>query len=155
MDIRSTDATNGFRIEVIPRIESENVLNLDVFELKGKVTDDITVISKLLPVSFLDGESEPMAFLGYENLFCLNKKVHVFVGSSNRIFVCRNCLISFDEEFRLRKHQIICLTNDPCILQFPKEDWLSFKRKSLRLLFRLDFILIVCVQPKGPGFLQI
>ena len=64
-----------------------------------KLTDGLPVISKLLPVYFSDSKSEPIALLGYENHYCLNKKVHVFRGSSNKNCVCRNCLISFHGEF--------------------------------------------------------
>ena len=61
------------------------------------------------------------------------------------IHVCRNCLTSFDTEYRLIMNQSIYLTNEPCIMKFPKEDWLSFKPKTIRFLFLLEFMLTLSV----------
>ena len=53
--------------------------------------------------------------------------------------VCRNCLFYFYDEYRLLEHQLICLTNEPCMMKFPEEYWLSFKPKTykIRVPFRV------------------
>ena len=58
--------------------------------------------------------------------------MHVFKGDHKKTLVCRKRLTYFYDEFKLLKHQLICRTNEPCIVKVPKEDWLTYKPENYK-----------------------
>ena len=96
LDITGIDFTNGLRVEFIPKLQSKNALNLNLFELNVKFKDHLGVTSKLFPIYILDSDSEPIEFFRYEYHFFYNKKLlHVVICNPNKTHVCRNYLNFF------------------------------------------------------------
>ena len=83
LDKRGFDSTNGLKIEDVPRVESDKISKLTVFETNIKVDGYLRVTSQFLPISISDTESKPIDPIWYENYYCLNKKLHVFNGNHN------------------------------------------------------------------------
>ena len=130
LDITCFDFSQGLRIEGTPKLETENSLNLNVFEVNYKAKDDLGVTSELLPFYISDSKSKPIEILWYENHYCLIKKLHVFIGNYIKPRVCRSCMASFFDEYWFLGHQINWWTNESCLMKFPRENWLSFKPKN-------------------------
>ena len=57
-----------------------------------------------------------------QNRYCSVEKLNEFLGSRNITQTCRNCLIAYHKEEHIQKHQIIFLSNDPCIKNFPTHE---------------------------------
>ena len=117
VQIGGIDFNIGLRIEVILELKSKKKFKPNVIELNGRIEDDLSIVSKLLPIYFSDTESEPIESLRKEKRYSSIRKFHVFISNHNHTRVCKNCLASFDDEYRLLKHQFTCLTDDPCILK--------------------------------------
>ena len=59
LDTSGIDFSNGLRFENISKLDYKNDINHIVIDLDVKVTDDLSVTSKDLPIYFSDTESEP------------------------------------------------------------------------------------------------
>ena len=81
LDMKSINFSTGLKVEDVPKLESESNLNLNVFELRVNVEDELSMTSEPLAVSLSDTESETMELLWYENFYCLFEKLHVLLGN--------------------------------------------------------------------------
>ena len=70
--------------------------------------DDDKRKHNLIPIEISKIESDKVIdLLIYKNHYALIEKLHVFLGSDNKSFVCRHCLNSYTCENALKNHKEI------------------------------------------------
>ena len=95
------DFTNGFKFSDVHKFDKLNNLFINIFELnfyqdqnKGK--------HKIIPIEVTKTESDRVIdFLIYKNHYALNKKLNVFLGDHQKIFIWKRCLNSYTSEIML------------------------------------------------------
>ena len=65
LDTTGIDLTYGLKNEDIPKLETMNNVNPNVFEPNLNIKNDLSIAPKLLPISDSDGENESREFLWY------------------------------------------------------------------------------------------
>ena len=107
LNITNIDFSNGMKITDIDKFENLNDhLSINVFEY---TTDDDNDY-KLVPL-YISKNVENRRIIDlilYKNHYILLKKLHVFIGKQDNIYVCRNCLNSYSVQSELITHKILC-----------------------------------------------
>ena len=107
LNITDIDFTNGMRIIDIPKFENlNNHLSKNVFEYTTYEDNDY----KLIPL-YISKNIENRRIIDlilYKNHYILLKKLHVFIGKHDNIYVCRNCLSSYSVQSELITHKRLC-----------------------------------------------
>ena len=61
---------------------------------------------KLIPLEISENNGEyEIGLLIYKNHYVLIKKLHVFLGKPDRIYICKRCLSSYSNQKVLEKHK--------------------------------------------------
>ena len=98
------DITNGFKCSDFHKFNELNNLSVNIYELNFYQDGDKWK-QNLLPTEISKNESDNVIdLLIYKNHYALIKKLHVFLGDHNKIFVCRRCLNSYTCENALINH---------------------------------------------------
>ena len=74
---------------------------------------------KLIPIEVSKKDSDrDINLLIYKNHYALNKKIFLFLGDHNKIFICRRCLNSYTSEIMLTIHESKCEKMMLLLLEF-------------------------------------
>ena len=107
LNIADIDFSNGMRITDIDKFERlNNQLSINVFEYSEDEDNDY----KLVPL-YISKNIENRRIIDlilYKNHYILLKKLHVFIGKHDNIYVCRNCLCSYSVQSELITHKKLC-----------------------------------------------
>ena len=107
LNINDIDFSNGMRITDIDKFENlNNQLSINVFEYSEEEDNDY----KLVPL-YISKNIENRRIVDlilYKNHYILLKKLHVFIGKHDNIYVCRNCLSSYSVQSELITHKKSC-----------------------------------------------
>ena len=107
LNINNIDFTNGMKISDIDKFENlNNQLSINVFEYSEEKDNDY----KLVPL-YISKNIENRRIVDlilYKNHYILLKKLHVFIGKHDNIYVCRNCLSSYSVQSELITHKKLC-----------------------------------------------
>ena len=71
-----------------------------------------------IAISKNDESDRVVELIIYKNDYALIKKLKVFLGNHNRIFICRRCLNSYKSENMLTIHKPKCKTYDIATIRF-------------------------------------
>ena len=107
LKITGIDFSNGMRITDIDKFENlNNQLSINVFEYTTDENNDY----KLVPL-YISKNVENRRIIDlilYKNHYILLKKLNVFIGKHDNIYICRNCLNSYTVETELNTHKKLC-----------------------------------------------
>ena len=107
LKITGIDFSNGMRITDIDKFENlNNQLSINVFEYTTNENNDY----KLVPL-YISKNVENRRIIDlilYKNHYILLKKLNVFIGKHDNIYICRNCLNSYTVETELNTHKKLC-----------------------------------------------
>ena len=122
--------------------------------------DQIKWRHKLVPIVVSKNESYGVIdLLQYKNHYALNKKLNVFLGDYQKVFICRRCLISFTIENLLKLHKPKSENFDMTNIRTSPESHLHWKkffhknplyfriRQILKLIMRKIILVEVIKQP--------
>ena len=105
--ITDIDFTNGMKITDIDKFENlNNQFSINVFEYSTDEDNDY----KLAPL-YISKNIENRKIIDlilYKNHYIILKKLHVFIGKHDNIYVCRNCLNIYSVQSKLMTHNILC-----------------------------------------------
>ena len=121
------------------RFEKLNSLSANIYELNFYQDDDKWKQS-LIPIEISKNESyKVIDLLIYKNHYALIKKLHVFLGSRNKSFVCRRCLNSYTCENALINQKEKCGDDNICTIRTSNEPHLFWKKQFRKnpLFFRI------------------
>ena len=108
LNINGFDFTNGFKCSDMHKFEKLNNLSINIYGLNFYQDGDKWK-HNLIPIEFSKKESDRVIdLLIYKKHYALIKKLHVFSGNINKIFVCRRCLNSYTNEIALLNHKEKC-----------------------------------------------
>ena len=108
LNFESFDFSNGFICSGLQYFEKLNNLSINLFEINF-YQDQNEWKHNLIPIEVSKNDSD--RFVGliiYKNQYALIKKLHVFLGSHNKIFVRRRCLNSYTSEKMLMSIEPKC-----------------------------------------------
>ena len=124
LNINDIDLTDGMKIKDINKFEKlNNNQSINVFELEK----DKTLVPLYISENYLD--KTIIDLLLYKNHYILIKKLHLYINNSHDYkIVCRKCLSSFNNNERLKEHQILC--NDKKAIKYKPyhEKYLSWNK---------------------------
>ena len=107
LNITIIDFSNGMRTSDIEKFENlNNQLAINVFEYSTDEDNDY----KLFPL-YISKNIENRRIIDlilYKNHYILLKKLHVFIGKHDNIYVCRNCSSSYSVQSELTTHKKLC-----------------------------------------------
>ena len=105
LNIQDFDFSNGFKCSDAHKFNEINNLSVKAFELNF-YQDQEPMEHKLTPIEIDKNDSDRVIDLAiYKNHYVLIKKLDVFLGDHNKIFICRQCLSSYTSENMLIKHK--------------------------------------------------
>ena len=120
LNITDKDFTNGVRITDIDKFENlNNQLSINVFEYSKEKDNEY----QLVPL-YISKNIETRRIIGlilYKNHYRLLKKLHVFIGKHDNIYVCRNCLSSYTVQSELITHKRLCGSKNKAVYLPSKE----------------------------------
>ena len=120
LNIGDIDFSIGMKITDIDKFENlNNQLSINVFEYSSDDDNDY----KLVPL-YISKNLENRKIIDlilYKNHYILLKKLHVFIGKHDNIYVCRNCLSSYSIQSELITHKILCGTKNKSV-HIPSKD---------------------------------
>ena len=107
LNISDIDFTNGMKITDIAKFENLNdTLSKNVFEYSKEDDNDYNLVP--LYISKNIENRRIIDLILYKNHYILLKKLHVFIGKHDNIYVCRNCLNSYSIQSELITHKRLC-----------------------------------------------
>ena len=114
LNIDNIDFSNGMKIADIPKFENLNKqLSINVFEYTTDEDNDYNLVP--LYISKNLENRKIIDLILYKNHYILLKKLHVFIGKHDNIYVCRNCLNSYSVETELNTHKKLCGNKNKCV----------------------------------------
>ena len=119
----------GYSVNVFGYNKSESVFPLRINKTMQDNVVDLLMIS--------DGEKQHYCWI--KNLSRLLTK-QVSKKKISRVY-CRNCLLSFDNESSLGKHQEYCHNNEAVKFELPKEEDLYIKFKNYERSMKVPFVI--------------
>ena len=107
LNITDIDFTNGMRITDIDKFENlNNQLSINVFEYSKEEDNEYQLVP--LYISKNIENRRIIDLILYKNHYILLKKLLVFIGKHDNIYVCRNCLSSYTVQSELITHKRLC-----------------------------------------------
>lgn len=136
-------------IKMIPKIEKDNNIKVNVFELikltnkKGDSIKDYTLEPLYLTKEY--DKNDVIDLLLYENHYMWIKQLDLFFKTDsdhdNRIYLCRKCLNKFTNENALIKHKELCDNYDYCKLIMPTEKDYKLEYKKYHFKNKVPFVI--------------
>ena len=127
LNINDIDFTNGLKITDINKFENlNNQLSINVFEYTTDEENDY----KLVPL-YISKNIENRRIIDlilYKNHYILLKKLHVFIGKHDNIYVCRNCLSSYSVQSELTIHKKLCGNKNKSVYIPSKESHVKWNK---------------------------
>ena len=128
LNFQNFDFTNGFICSNVQRFNELNNLSVNIYELNF-YQDGAKWKHNLIPIEIRkNGSDKIVELLIYKNHYALIKKLHVFLGDHNKIFVCRQCLNSHTCENALINHKVKCGDDIICTIRTSNESQLYWKK---------------------------
>ena len=128
LNIQGFDFTNGFKCSDVHKFNEIINLSVNIFEITF-YQDQNQWKHKLIPIEISKNNSDRVIDLAiYKNHYVLIKKLDVFLGDHNKIFICRRCLCSYTSENMLIKHKPKCENNDITCIKTSNESHLHWKK---------------------------
>ena len=107
--ITDIDFSNGMRITDIDKFENlNNQLSINVFEYSKDEDNEYKLVPLYFPKNIENRRNIDLIL--YKNHYILLKKLHVFIGKNDNIYVYRNCLSSYSVQSELITHKRLCVT---------------------------------------------
>ena len=105
MNINGFDFANGFKCNDVHKINELKKLSRSMFELNF-YKDQNKWKHNLIPIEISKNEPDRVLDLAaYRNHYVLIKKLKLFLGDHNKIFICRQGLSSYTSENMFIKHK--------------------------------------------------
>ena len=121
------DFTKGLRCSDVHKPNEINNLSVNIFELNF-YQDQNQCKHKLIPIEISKNDSDRVIDLAiYKNHYVLIKKLDVFLGDHNKMFVCRRCLSSYTTENMLMTHKKNCDDDNITSIKTSNETHLHWK----------------------------
>ena len=139
LNIQGFDFSKGFRCSDVHKFNELNNLSVNMFELNF-YQDQNQWKHKVIPIEISKNESDRVIDLAiYKNHYVLIKKLDVFLGDHNKIFICRRCLSSYTSENMLMKHKQKCGEDNITTIKTSSESHLYWKKHFHKnpLFFRI------------------
>ena len=134
----------------IPKIEMDNNLRINVFEVSGNGDKISDYTFDPLYISDKVGNKE-IDILYYQNHYMYLKRIELFFRSDKTQhgnFLCRRCMNGFKREKTLVRHQLKCEEHDYCKITFPENNILTYTKHNFRnfipFVIYADFESITC-----------
>ena len=113
----------------VDKFEKLNNLSLNVFELNF-YPDKNKWKPNLVPIEVSKNDSDRIVDLSiYKSHYALFKKLKVYLGDHNKIFICRRCLNSYTSENMLILHEPKCENIDITTIGTSPESHIYWKKK--------------------------
>ena len=109
-------------------------------------------LSKFFRTNISNSETSrdrPIVLLWYRNQFYLVEKLHEVLSNHIKTHVWGNCLNSFDEECKLKTHQMFRLIISLCLMNSRRKTGFPTNRRTISYLCVLEFMLTLSIQKLG------
>jgi len=134
-------------IKMIPKIERNNNLKINVFDLiklpktKGNNIKHYTLEALYLTKDY--DTNDVIDILYYENHYMYIKQIDLFFKGAeiNKIYLCRKCLNKFSNESALLNHKKSCDNNDYCKLILPTDKNYKLEFKKYGFKNKVPFVI--------------
>ena len=127
LNITDIDFTNGMRITDIDKFENlNNQLSINVFEYSKEEDNEYQLVPLYISKNIENRRIIDLNF--YKNHYILLKKLHVFIGKYDNIYVCRNCLSIYSVQSELKTHKRLCGNKNKSVYIPSKESHVKWKK---------------------------
>ena len=112
LNINGFTFSNGFKCSDMHKLEKQNNLSINIFELNFYQEPDKWT-HKLIPIEISKNESDRVFdSLIYKNHYVLMKKLNVFLGKQDVRYICKLCLSSYTSENMIIKQKQQCIQKE-------------------------------------------
>ena len=103
-----------------------NHLSINVFEYSTDEDNDYKLVA--LYISKNIENRRIIDLILYKNHYILLKKLQVFIGKHDNIYVCRNCLSSYSVQSELITHKRLCGNKNKSVYKPSKETHIKWDK---------------------------